>query len=280
MDQNEETTATEELEQPDEAFEQDDLPEELPDDPVELKKIAATAISQAKTLKQKNADARSERERLEDNLEEQRTTVNYLKIKLEESGGLKTTKTPPPPEKDPASERGLDDSAELADMITSGITLGELKKMWQEDAEKITEKKADTITKQGAHARGVVGEYPDLNKDDSPLAKATIAEMALIDQEMQGISDQAKFELATRRSAARLGIEPVKRQNNREDAERTRRRTAQGGPVGRPTSPKGSVVITDADRALARKMNGGQDVPDKVLIEAKKRVQPPQQQRA
>jgi hypothetical protein len=260
--------ATEELEQPTEELEQEDLPDELPEDPAALKEIAAKAISQVKSAKQRADAAQSEKERLEDNLEEQRTKANFWSVdseaKRKELAELRgrPTKAAPPPEED----------AELADLVTAGMKMSDLRRMWQQDAVQVANWKANQITQQTTAARSVVNEYPDLTNDNSPLTKATIAEMEVVDREMPELSEQAKFELATRRSAARLGVAPRTVSNGKEEAERTRRRTGQGGPSGKAPSSKGAVVITDADRAMARKMNGGQDVPDKLLIEAKKRI--------
>lgn len=272
---NEDTTATEELEQPDMELEQDDLPDELPEDPVALKEIAAKALSAVKSAKQRAADALSEKERLEDNLEEQRTKASYWAVKAQEAED-KAKATPEAKATPPSKE----DDPELVDLITNGMKLSDLKRMWQQDAMSVADWKAAQVTQQGAHARVVVAEYPDLTNDNSPLTKATIAEMEAIERQTPGMADQVKFELATRRAADRLGIQAKSQAptNGKEEAERARRRAGQGGPTGKATPAKGAVVITDQDRAMARKMNGGQDVPDKVLIEAKKRLQDQSQQ--
>jgi len=283
-DETEDTTATEDLDQPDEAAE-DTQPLELPDDPEELKKFATSAASEREQLRRERAQLQSERDRLKELEEEQRTKATYWATDAEAKAAElrqlrgKATKQP----KAEAAEAAEDDE-ELAVLAANGMKLSDLKRMWQADADKAAKRERVEATNQGAHARQIVTDYPDLANDNSPLSKATIAEMEIISRDDPTLSDQATFELATRRSAARLGIAPrsVAAANGKspEETERARRRAAQGGPTGKPAASKGAVVVTDADRAMARKMNGGQDVPDKLLIEAKRRLADGQAARA
>lgn len=276
MEDETETTATEDLDQSDETAE-DTQPLELPDDPEQLKEFAKSAASAKLQLQREREQLLSEKERLEENLEEQRTKSTYwatdaerLRAEIARLQGNGRTE-----QAKPETDSGITDDSELMDAVTAGMKVGDLKRMMTEIASRAADQKAAQVTQQGAHARQILAEYPDLTNDKSPLTKATITEMEMVDRENPQMSDQAKFELATRRSASRLGILPKTQADsnaNRDEAERARRRAAQGGPTGKPSSSKGAVVITDADRAMARKMNGGQDVPDKLLIEAKKRL--------
>lgn len=269
-------TATEDLDQQDAV--EEDLPTELPDDPVELKKVAEAAISRLTQAQQREQQLQSERDRLEGSLEEQRTKATYWATDAERLRNELKNKVVPPAKAD--EKPNPDDDVEIADLVASGTKVSDLKRMFMRDAQKVAEEVADRkaaqITQTGNHARQIVNEYPDLTNNDSPLTKATIAEMEIVDREDPTLSDQAKFELATRRSAARLGIAPrtAGSKEKSEDVERTRRRNAQGGPAGKPPASKGAPIITDAHRAMARKMNGGQDMPDKLIIEALKLVKP------
>jgi hypothetical protein len=274
------TDTTEDVDQPDDAVD-DTQPFELPEDPEQLKEFAKTAASEKAQLQRERAQLQSERDRLKELEEEQRTKATYWATDAERlRTELQRVTKPPTAKETAAAQTAAVDDEELAVLVTNGMKLSDLKRMWQQDAEVAAEtaasRKAIEVTQSGSHARQIVNDYPDLTNDNSPLTRATIAEMEIIDREDPSLSDRSKFELATRRSAARLGIAPRSIQppaKSPEETERTRRRTAQGGPTGKPAGSKGTVVITDADRALARKMNGGQDVPDKILIEAKKRVE-------
>lgn len=277
------TAANEDIEQPDPALDED-LPDTLPEDPVELKKVAEIAISKLTAVQRREQAALVDRDKWKESEEEQRTKATYwatdAEAKAAELRQLRGKAT-----KAAAKEaEPSDDDEELAVLAANGMKLSDLRAMMRKEADDAASRKATEVTQQGSHARQIVNDYPDLANDTSPLTKATIAEMEVIDREMPQISDQAKFELATRRSAARLGIAPrnVTATNGKspEETERARRRAAQGGPTGKATASKGAVVITDADRAMARKMNGGQDVPDKLLIEAKKRIADGQAARA
>jgi hypothetical protein len=165
------------------------------------------------------------------------------------------------------------------------MTLADIDSRAAKVAQRIVREATENLTKQGAVANAMTNEYPDLRDSNSALAKATIAEMEKLDSEIPGMSDAAKFELATRRSAGRLNIAPRTTSNgngsgktNPEEAERARRRTGQGGPTGKPAAAKGAIVITDQDRKDAARMNGGQPLDDKYIIAAKKNLQEQRQQ--
>lgn len=273
----EDTTTDETLDESTETAE-DTQPLELPTDPDELKKFAESAASEREQLRRERAQLQADRDRLKELEEEQRTKATYwatdAEAKAAELRRLQSKAAKSAPAKD--AEKTDDDDEEIAILAANGLKLGDLRAMMRKEAKAAADAKATEVTQQGTHARQIVNDYPDLANDNSPLTKATIAEMEVIDREDPDLSDRAKFELATRRSAARLGIAPKSaiQTNGKspEETERARRRAAQGGPTGKASPSKGTIVITDQDRAMARKMNNGQDMPDKLIIEAKKRL--------
>jgi hypothetical protein len=274
--ETEDITATEELESPETELEQDDLPDELPEDPAELKKVAATAISLAKSAKQREAALQSEKERLEENLQDERTNSQFWskdaqakRAELERLGNGKAVEKKAPE---------VNDDEELAVLITEGMKLSDLKRMWQADADRRVNYERQALTSQGSHVQRIVSEYPELQDQNSPLARNTIAEMEALAREMPDLSDTARLELAARRAAGRIGYTQQSKAKSPEQVERDRRVKAQGGPTGKATPTKGAVVITDQDRKDAARMNGGQPLDDKYILAAKKSLQEGRQQ--
>ncbi len=285
-DQND---STEDVEQLDSALDED-LPTELPDDPVELKKFAESAISRLTAAQQRETALQSERDRLKESEEEQRTKANYwsadAQAKRDELARLQSKGASKEKDSDGRkNDDGLDDDTELAVAVTEGMTLKDIDRRAEAIARRIVKQTTDNLSQQGAIANSLTASYPDLKNSNSPLAKATIDEMARIAEEEPGMTDAKRFELATFRSAGRLGIAPKTNGDGKDkpkesdQKERERLRRAQGGPTQKATPGKGAIVITDADRAEARKMNGGQDVPDAVLKQAKQFQQEREQYR-
>src|SRR4030095_13574770 len=75
-DETEDTTATDTLDQQDDAAE-DSQPLELPEDPEQLKEFAKTAISEKLQLQRERAQLQADRDRLKELEEEQRTKATY-----------------------------------------------------------------------------------------------------------------------------------------------------------------------------------------------------------
>lgn len=268
-----------------------DLPshEELPDDPVELKRIAATAIQRLSATQQREADLSSEKRGLEETVEEERTGRKLWYSKWEDADNQLKAANSKGKETTPAKQDDDDafDKMEVAVALTEGVTLGDISKRIEQRARviatEIVKQTTDNLSQQGAVANTLTTTYPDLKDPNSALTKSTIAEMERIDSENPGMGDAAKFELATLRSATKLGVAAKTNGNGADKGEvskqkeRERLRTAQGGPTGKATPGKGAIVITEADKAEARRMNGGQDVPIDVLKNAKKFEQERQQ---
>jgi hypothetical protein len=254
-----------ELVQP-EADEQDNPPE-LPDDPAERATLLQTKLA---AVEEESRRLKSDNERLEESRKELDTAKQTYYRLYEEEKSRNTQPKEQPKDKDDFWYTKDGQAKELADFVAEGVSVQQLFKragvVTQAELEKQLDARVARETAKGATLRQLVEAYPEMNDQTSPLMQAAADEFTKLDT---NLDDATRWELAAARAARKINYAPKK--PDVEDKERTRRVNGQGGPKGLSTSSKPVLTITPEMRREAKRMNGGMEVPDNVLMDTLKR---------
>ena len=263
-----EETQTEAFGEP-EATEQDSPPE-LPDDPAE----------RASALEAQLAAADAERQRLKaenERLAEERKELDAGKktyYRLYEEERARNSRPVDQPKPDTSDRFWYNDDGspkEMADFVAERVPLQEiLQRAGVVTKAELNQQLDERVQREATKSytlRDLATAYPEMMDTSSPLTQAAADEFLKLDPSLDEVT---RWELATARAARRINYTP--KAKSIEDTERERRRNGQGGPKG-AINTKAPLTITAEMRREAKRMNGGQDVPDEILLATLKRQQ-------
>ncbi len=280
-----------ELDQPDtDTAEQDDeTTATLPTDQEALRAHAEQlAASDLKARREAKA-LRKENERLEETRKELEATRDYQRRLLERGGqsdapakGRESADTKPARTDLKTVLAGID----LAPFVTSDNGVAELVEVLEEKGvivtaarlEKILDERVAKESQTNVALQGIAREFPEVAEEGSDLQVMTSSELNKIMQERPNLDYPTQFELATRRAAQRLQIDPnqparkTAPTNAKQPAttDRTRLRNAQAGPVtGRNGGNQPIAATLNASDLRAAKQMG---LTEAQALDAKKGV--------
>jgi len=255
-----------ELDQPDEAVEQD-TPTELPDDPVERATALQTKLA---AIEDDHRRLKEQNERLEESRKELDTAKQtYYRLYEEEKARNTQPKDKPAEKRDDFWYAKDGTPKELADFVAEGTTVQQLFQRAGVVTEAELQKRLDErVQREGQKAsvfKQLVSDYPDMVDTQSPLMQAAADEFTKLDP---SLDEATRWELAAARAARRISYTP--KVVEKPDPDRQRRVNGQGGPKGIPGTGKQTLTITPQMRLEAKRMNGGIEVPDQVLMQTLK----------
>lgn len=268
-----------------------DTPTELPTDPEALRQFALDAEQKRIAAERQARIAKRDAERQADKAHENEEAKKHwfghaqrLESELQARGGTPAanganTSKPPSTSTDvKAALKGLD----LADYVTADDGVEKLVSDLEARGVIATPQKIEQMLndrernqqQQLDRYRTVASEYDLVNNPD--LQAEADKEFERLSSTHAHLDDTARFELATARAAAFLGVQPgtkskaVARTTTQPPANRLR--AAQGGPANRSAAPvQRPVTVTPELRKMATK-TAGSNLSDDVLKRVAQRV--------